>query len=109
MSFGTSPFWKARAHPAWTWKKTSAAASASRVVRPECRQPRVSKCSPLRFVEELDVFRVAAGPAALDVVDAELIEPLGDAQLVEDGKRDAQTLAPIAQGRVVDLYPIHVF
>ena len=47
-------------------------------------------------------LRVRAGPAALDVVDAEGVEPLGDPQLVGDREGDAFALRAVAQGRVVD-------
>ena len=57
--------------------------------------------------EELDVLRVGAGPAALDVVHAEQVELLGDAQLVLDGRRHALDLQAVAQRRVEDLYRIH--
>ena len=53
--------------------------------------------------EELDVLRVGARPAALDELDAEVVELLGDAQLVLDGRRDALDLQAVAQGRVEDL------
>ena len=48
-------------------------------------------------------LRVRARPAALDVVHAEGVEPLGDAQLVGDREGDAFALGAVAQGRVVDL------
>ena len=71
------------------------------------RTPRassVSSCSSVRGPpEELLVLRVGAGPAALDVVHAEVVELLGDAQLVVDGERDALDLAAVAQRRVEDL------
>ena len=53
--------------------------------------------------EELDVLRVGARPAALDVVHAEEVELLGDAQLVLDRRRDALDLQAVAQRRVEDL------
>ena len=53
--------------------------------------------------EELDVLRVGARPPALDVVHAEHVELLGDAQLVLDGRRDALDLQPVAQRGVEDL------
>ena len=56
----------------------------------------------LRLLEELDVLGVRARPAALDVVDAEGVEPLGDAQLVGDREGDAFALGAVAQGGVVD-------
>src|SRR5205823_14372661 len=58
--------------------------------RPERRDLRARVAAPLRFVEELDVFRIGARPAAFDVMDAERVEPLGDLQLVRDGKRSEE-------------------
>ena len=56
-----------------------------------------------RAPEELVVLGVRAGPARLDVVDAEPVELLGDPQLVLDGQRDPLELRPVAQRRVIDL------
>ena len=56
-----------------------------------------------RAPEQFVVLRVGAGPTGLDVVDPEVVELLGDAQLVLDGERDALELRPIPQRRVVDL------
>ena len=57
--------------------------------------------------EELDVLRVRARPAALDVVHAEVVELLGDAQLVVDRGRHALDLQAVAQGGVEDLDEVH--
>ena len=57
-----------------------------------------------RTPEQFVVLRVGAGPARLDEVDAEVVELLGDAQLVLDGERDPLELRPVPQRRVVDLY-----
>ena len=57
--------------------------------------------------EELDVLRVGARPAALDVAHAQQVELLGDPQLVLDAGRDAFDLQAVAQRRVEDLYRIH--
>ena len=54
-------------------------------------------------LEERRVARVRARPAALDVVDAEGVEPLGDAQLVLEREGDVLALAPVAERRVVEL------
>ena len=54
-------------------------------------------------LEELDVLGVGGGEAAFDVVDAQLVEAAGDAQLVLDGERDAFHLSAIAQRCVVKL------
>ena len=53
--------------------------------------------------EELDVLGVGAGPAALDEVDPEHVELLGDAQLVLDGGGDPLDLQAVAERRVEDL------
>ena len=53
--------------------------------------------------EELDVLGVGAGPAALDVGDAEMVELLGHAQLVVDRERQPLLLAAVAQDRVEDV------
>src|SRR5437773_1926957 len=57
--------------------------------------------------EKLLVAWVRTRPAALDVVDAEVVEPLGDAQLVLEREGDVLGLRPVAQRRVVDLDPPH--
>jgi hypothetical protein len=54
------------------------------------------------FAEELDVLFVGAGPAALDVVHAEGVEALGDAQLVGERKMDAFALRAVAERGVVE-------
>jgi hypothetical protein len=56
-----------------------------------------------RPLEELLVLGVGAGPAPLDVVDAEVVELLGDAQLVLDREREPLPLAAVTKGGVVDL------
>ena len=65
-----------------------------RRVEPKATSVDVSSCSSVRGpLEELVVLGVGAGPAALDAVHAEVVELLGDAQLVVDGERDALELA----------------
>jgi hypothetical protein len=54
--------------------------------------------------EELGVLGVGAGPAALDVIDAELVELAGDPELVLEGEGDALALRAVTQGGVVDGY-----
>ena len=56
-----------------------------------------------RAAEELFVFRVRAGEAALDVVHTEVVELLRDMELVLDRERNTLELAAVAQGRVEDL------
>ena len=65
-------------------------------------KPRVLELELLRLAEELDVLLVGAGPAALDVVHAEGVEALGDAELVGEGEVDAFTLRAVAERGVVE-------
>ena len=53
--------------------------------------------------EELDVLRVGARPAAFDVVHAEEVELLGDAQLVLHCRRDTLDLEAVAERGVEHL------
>ena len=46
-------------------------------------------------LEELVVLGVGAGPPALDVADAEVVELLGDAELVVDRQRQPFLLAAV--------------
>src|SRR5262249_13431953 len=57
----------------------------------------------LHALEEAQVLGVGSWPSPLDVVDAEGVEPLGDADLVLHGERDALALGAVAEGSVVDL------
>ena len=75
-----------------------------RRVEPNATSVDVVRASSLaRPGEELDVLGVGARPAALDEVDAEDVELLGDAQLVLDGGGDAFDLEAVAERRVEDL------
>ncbi len=56
--------------------------------------------------EEAVVDRIGARPAALDVVDPELIEQLGNRHLVGDGEIHPVGLAAVAQGGVVQIEPL---
>src|SRR5262249_53190932 len=62
-------------------------------------------CAPerRRIGEEGVVGRVGAGPAALDVVDAETVERLRDRPLVLDAEIDALRLRAVAQRAVVKM------
>src|SRR6266571_1441873 len=75
--------------------------------RAEGRHLRVLQTEALDGAEKLLVAWVRARPAALDVVDAEVVEPLGDAQLVLEREGDVLGLRPVAQRRVVELDPPH--
>src|SRR5205807_7036269 len=68
---------------------------------------RVLQTEALDGAEELLVARVRARPAALDVMDGEVVEPLGDAQLVLEREGDVLGLRPVAQRRVVELDAPH--
>ncbi len=61
-----------------------------------------------RVREELVVGGVGAGPAALDVVDAEAVEFGGDCHLVGGGEVHALGLCAVAQGAVVQINPFAV-
>src|SRR5690606_32666636 len=54
-------------------------------------------------LEKLHVLRVGPGPAAFDVVDAEGVQPLRDADFVVGGKRDAFPLRAVSKRRVEQL------
>ena len=55
-----------------------------------------------RLGKELDVLRIRTGPSALDVIDPELVEALGHAQLVLHTERNAGALRAITQGGIVN-------
>src|SRR5437660_6104633 len=71
--------------------------------RAEGRHLRVLESEALDGAEELLVAWVRARPAALDVVEAEVVEALGDAELVLEREGDVLGLRPVAQRRVVEL------
>src|SRR5262249_59710909 len=54
------------------------------------------------LTEVLVVLGVGQRVAALDEVDAEVVEPLGDEELVLEREVDALALAAVPQGGVVD-------
>ena len=59
-----------------------------------------------RVGEEAVIGRVGARPAAFDVVDAELVEHLGDRHLVGRREVDALGLRAVAQGGIVEIEPL---
>ncbi len=78
-------------------------------LHPPCRpegdeRGRVEPQLGARPPEELLVLGIGAGPSALDEVDAEVVELLGDTKLVVDAERDPFYLGAVAQRRVEDLY-----
>ena len=56
-----------------------------------------------RIGEEAVVGRIGAGPAALDVVDAQQVELARDRDLVGDGEVDALGLGAVSQGGVEEI------
>ena len=72
--------------------------------RAEGRDLRVAQAELFDLAEERGVALVGARPSALDIVDPEIVEALGNLELVLDGERDVLRLAPVAQRGVVDLY-----
>ena len=54
------------------------------------------------LLEELQVLRIGTRPAALDIMNPELIEPLRDPQLVGEREIDALALGTIPERGVVD-------
>src|SRR3990170_359587 len=71
--------------------------------RPEGGDLRNLEHGVLDAAEEAQVLRIGAGPPALDVVHAERVQALGDANLVFHGEGDALALGAVAEGRVVHL------
>ena len=70
--------------------------------RPEGGQPGGLPADLPGGREELDVLRVRARPAALDVGHPVLVEHPGDPELVGQRQDDVLALGPVAQGRVVE-------
>ena len=70
---------------------------------PERTDPRVLPSHLAGLLEEGDVLGVGKRVAALDVVEAQVVEQPRDIDLIDDGKRDAQPLRPVAEGGVVQL------
>jgi hypothetical protein len=69
---------------------------------PERRDLRGLELEVAGTLEELDIFGVRSRESALDVVHAEQVEALGNAQLVLDGEREALALGPVSQCGVVE-------
>ena len=69
----------------------------------EGADPGVLQVQLLNALKELGVLFVREGIAAFDEIEAELVEPLGDEQLVLQREVDAFALAAVAERGVVDL------
>ncbi|OQA03626.1 MAG: hypothetical protein BWY69_00345 [Planctomycetes bacterium ADurb.Bin401] len=59
------------------------------------------------FEEKLHFFFVAGGIAALDVIEAELVQMLCDSEFVGERKTDAFSLHSIAKSCIVNSYSFH--
>src|SRR3954452_18338103 len=80
----------------------SSSARARAACAAERREPRPSQRLLPERGEERIVLRVRPGPAALDPVEAELVEPPREVELVLERQRGARALTAVAQRRVVD-------
>ncbi len=56
--------------------------------------------------EECGIRRIGAGIAALDIIDADLVEHAHDHELVVEREVDARRLLAVAQGRVEEIEPL---
>ena len=59
------------------------------------------------FGEKILVLGVGAGPAAFDVMNAQLRQFLGDANFVGQGQVEVLGLGAVSQGGVIDFYLAH--
>src|SRR5437773_4029636 len=75
--------------------------------RAEGRHLRMLETEAFDGAEELLVARVRAWPTARDVVEAEGVAALGDAELLLEREGDVLGLRPVAQRRVVELDAPH--
>ena len=109
----TSRTWSSQLLPKIVTTGVSAATRASRFgsvsarlvrwrVEPKAARRRVLPVDRLGGGEEVDVLGVGARPAALDVGEAELVEPARDLDLVGEREDEALALRAVAQRRVVE-------
>src|SRR5207302_8193198 len=73
---------------------------------PERGDLRLSQRGLTHPAEELGVLRVRSRPPAFDVLDAQLVEPPRDLELIVNRERQALALRAVAQCRVVQ-YRVH--
>ena len=71
--------------------------------------PRVPQLPLADLLEKLHLLRIGDGVAALDVVDPEFVQTMGDQQLVGQGKTDPLGLHAVPKRRVVNRYPVHCY
>ncbi len=83
-------------------------AHAGAAGRSEGRDLRVPNLDLLDLFEERRVAIVRARPSALDIIEAEIVQPLRNRDLVLDRQRDVFGLAAVAQGSVVNLYMFRI-
>ena len=57
--------------------------------------------NPAHLPEVVDRGRIRSGPAAFNIIDAEVVEGMGDAHLVVDGKVEILCLGAVPQGCIV--------
>ncbi len=69
--------------------------------------PGILEGNRLEGLEELGILGVGKGVAPLDEIDAQIIEPAENGQLVLNGKVNSLALAAVAQGCVVQVHPGH--
>ena len=82
---------------------SSAGRTPLRRVMPKAQIASVLEPRFLHALKELGVFLVRQRIAPFDEVEAQIVEPLGDQQLVLQRKVDPFALAAVAERRVVDL------
>ena len=61
--------------------------------RAERSEPGMPEFQTVGAVEELAIPRIHGGPAAIDVVDSELVEACSDLELLVNGERDSCSLS----------------
>ena len=91
--------------------RRSGSSSAARPRRRVIPKAQIVACSELELGElgeELDFLRVGAGEAGLDHLHAERVEGEHDARLLRRRERHALALHAVTQGRVVELYLVHL-
>ena len=62
----------------------------------------------LSTAEESGILGVRSGPTSLDIMNAKLVQSLGNLQLVVDGVRDPLALSAISQGCIIQVNISHL-
>ncbi len=60
------------------------------------------KLELLHLLKICGIFRITAGPAALNIGNPQIIEQVSNLQFIGNGKRNAFALGTVAQRRIVD-------